>query len=268
MSKGVLYTMTLSLLSVALLSIAVLFIQHSTAAESRHVELSFTQKIIDIDSSIQSSFAEAIRLRNTTHVVMTNKSMTIYERLPTNYNTLDNILEDLETSIDSDISIVNVSTHIYNSTTIYNQTHAVILQPLNITYEHLSDSNVRIKQNSAVTGYNITFRTTGSISGCSQSITEGTISFEMVALGGGANCTVVNPSVSTASISFSVSGSPVNITIDATGQIDIQSSATIQSEITTYFGEMHDIPYAEVPILIQITDPSFYFVKEGYVRVW
>ena len=262
MRKGVLYTMTLSLLSIALLSVAVLFIQHSSSAESRHIELSFTQKIIDLDSSIQNSFAEAIQLRNTTHVVVTDKSFTVYERIPTDFDALDDILANLETSINSDIALVNVSTSSYNAT------HAVIAQPLNITYEHETDSKIQTKQNFAITGYNITLRTTGSISGCSQSTTPGTLTFEVYGLGAGANCTVSSPGALTGSLSFIISGSTVAVLLNASGQVSIQSNTTIRSEVTTYFNEIQEKTYAEVPIIVQITDPSFYFIKESYVRVW
>ena len=261
--RGVFYTMMFTLLSAALISIAALFIQHSTSAESRNTELSFTQRIVDIDTSIQQVFAEAIRTRNTTHAVATNRSFTVYERIPTDFDALDdNIIANLRTSINSDIRIANVSTHIYNAT------HSVILQPINITYEHYSDSHVRIVPNFAVTGYNITLRANGIISACSKGTTAGGLTFEVYSLGGGSNCTLASEGAQTGSVSFQVSGGQIEVTLNASGQVNIESGVEIKSELTTYFGEVTSAPYVEVPIIVFITDQSFDFVKESNVRVW
>ena len=260
---GVLYTMMLSLLSVALLSVAILFIQHSASVDSRHIELSFAQKIIDLDTSIQNTFREAIRIRNTTHATATVNSFTVYERLPTNFNTLDdNILANLRTSINSDVSLVNVSTHMYN------ETHGVILQPLGIEYRHESDNRITISPNFAITGYNVTLTTTGAISACSTGTTPGALTFEVYGLGASANCTVASAGALAGTLSFKVSENPVTVTLNASGQLIVESNTTIRSIITTYHSGMSGEPYIEVPISVLITDPSFNFVKQSYVRVW
>ena len=107
--KGVFYTLTLSLLAIALVSLAFLSFTFSQSSQSQYIELSSAFSVYDMHTSISKVMSDAFSHKNTTFVRTTRESIVIQESLPVDFDALDAQLTSLKNKIERDFRNVNIT---------------------------------------------------------------------------------------------------------------------------------------------------------------
>ncbi len=260
--RGVLYTLSLSLFALVLLALAILFFRHANSTESRHVELSFSQKIYGLDTSIQQIFAESFERESNITASFDGQSITIQEALPLDFTELDNVISTLKTDVENDFTIVNINTESFLSN------HTLIFEPLNITYEHESINRIHILPNLNINGYDITLTFFENITSCITDIEdEGPIDINFTAQSPGDNCIISQENAEEAEITLVVGGENISVDIEEDGEFNLESNATVESSITINVAENNQQGHFELPISIEISDSALGFSKQGNVQL-
>jgi hypothetical protein len=258
--KGFFYTIGLAMFVLVLLSLSVLILRHANAAESRHIELSFAQRVYDTDISVQNIFADTFTSKTGMIFNSTLNTITIKEDLPQDFSTLNSLTSKFKTNVEKDFTNLVVDLGSYLTT------HELIFAPSNITYTHLDSGIVNIPANSNITGYDIILTFSGNITTCDTTSTpSGSIDVNFVAFpSAGCNLNVLN--VQDADIDLIVSGENVNLDISDNGVLTISTNATVESLITININTLQENGNFEMPIHIEINDSASKFYKKNRVK--
>jgi len=260
--KGVFYTLSLSLLMMLILALALLFLRHADSVESRLVELSFFQKMADLDTSVQSIFVEAFTSKSNLVFSSTASSIRIVETLPQNFTALDDLNARLKSDVESNFNLVNISLDSFSGT------HDLLFMPTGIIYQHTTTEIIHVRPNLNITGYDIILVFTGNITSCTNNITVGgPITIDFLGQAPGPDCTVTQSNANQGGvIDLVVNGSAVSLTLGKNGSITMESNVSVQSDITIIFQNPDQDGYFQIPILIELFDTAFGFYKQSYPR--
>lgn len=268
--KGVVYTLAFTLFALGLLSLAVLFSRHAALAESRHVELSFSQKVYDLDTSIQNILAEAF-IGHSGMMLSSNRSlnassMTLQENLSSDFAELDALLGRIKDGVEKDFSSVNISLEAFFST------HAVVLQPQGIVYKHRKGNSISVMPHPGIAGYEITLLFRSNITSCTaaseeEAEKERAVTLTFLGQHGGENCTFSGTGLESADITMIVGGKGVALELEEGGELMLESNATVQSAVKVLVAERNQSGYFEIPVMVEIRDPAFSFSKAGSVQI-
>ncbi len=260
--KGVMYTLAFTLFALGLLALAVLFFTHASSAESRHMELSFSQKIYTLDTSVQGIFAEAFTRKSGRTLSSGNHSLTIQENIPHGFTELDALIARLKEQVENDLTSINISI------SSFLERHALIFRPFDITYEQVNNNRIRVLPNPNITGYMVTLTFNGNITSCnSDSEDGGTLDLTFVGQYSGDNCTFSKNNIRKADMSLMVLGKGVSLELKEDGGLTLESNATAQSVITVAFTELAQQGYFVMPITVELYDPAFNFYKASLVQL-
>ncbi|MFH1052925.1 MAG: hypothetical protein V1740_00770 [Candidatus Woesearchaeota archaeon] len=161
--KAVLFTLGLTFVSITLLSFAVLIYKHAESSKTRLSELGFSERLYNLDLSIQRSFADIFLQSSGISIGISGLTININETIPNNMNAtiylaLDNFVNYTESN--NDFTSINTSVFLPNA--------EINIMPHNISYHHLpfGGNIIRIVPlNSSmldVSSYNIYFNTGSS----------------------------------------------------------------------------------------------------------
>ena len=250
--RAMLYTLTLSLFALGVLSLAFVSYEFSQSNESIYTELSSAFYVYDLHSSISTALSSAFTHENTTYFVTTNTSILVQEQLPVDFSTLDALMTSLKNRTESDFSIVNIS---------IDSEHRLYFLPMNVSLRHVASDHIMLSGHANITGYNMTLKFSGIISSCSQSSSVGTLHLELYIMGGGSNCTF-NQNID----EFQVSISGVGATLEIDDGVDFQSNSTVQVGIMANLVQQPTIIDVKLPATIAVREPVFGFEKNAFVE--
>lgn len=254
--------MGLSLFVLILLSLSVLFFRHASSVESRHIELSFAQKIYDSESSIKGVLAEAIEKESNISAAEKGSSLIFSEHLPSSFSRQDELLSMLKQEIERDFYFVSIGLDEYLNS------HAVIAQPLNLAYEHNGSSAIHIPANSNITGYNINLTVNRNITSCTHTTESGgSVDFYLTVRSPSSNCIVSEDNALTSTANVTFEGGEANFRLAYGGELDIVTSVEAESAVAVNFTGINGNIYFEAPIKININDSQAGFSKKSSVEL-
>ncbi|MBU0469856.1 MAG: hypothetical protein KKA62_05395 [Nanoarchaeota archaeon] len=256
--KGFFYTLGLMFFALALLTLSVLFVNHSVTLESRQSELNFAQKIYDQDTSTQKALSDTFLRKSNLILALSNDTFTVQETLPVDFSELDSSLSTLESALENSFPIdVGLS--------LFLSSHDLILQNSNVSYLHNSPTTISIPANSAVSNYNLTLIFSSAVTSCDINAPSGQIGFYFDAQPSNVSCSLAQ-GVSEAEIGLIVNGQEININLDSSKALTFESDAGVTSTITLMLNE--SIGRVELPITIAFNDSGLNFNKVSKVRVF
>ncbi|HLC71329.1 MAG TPA: hypothetical protein VJI32_04935, partial [Candidatus Nanoarchaeia archaeon] len=106
--KGILYTLSLTLLSLTLLSLAAVFMFQSRSVELRYIDLSFAQKVSDLDQSMKSILSEAFLKKTNLNFSVDGNSMNIKETMPRDLAGMDTLMQTIKDQGERDFPILTL----------------------------------------------------------------------------------------------------------------------------------------------------------------
>jgi len=251
--KGVFYTLTLSLLAIALVSLAFLSFTFSQSSQSQYIELSSAFSVYDMHTSISKVMSDAFSHKNTTFVRTTRESIVIQESLPVDFDALDAQLTSLKNKIERDFRNVNITIG----------EHALYFLPMNLSLSHIADNHFVLSLHPNVTGYNITLRYSGSVSSCSENSDAGSIHVELYVIAGGSNCTF-NQNVG--EFQLTVNGQQTTLEIDD-DNLELQSNSSVKTSISVSVVPQSQYIDVEMPMTVSVREPVFGFEKNAFVQL-
>lgn len=255
--KGIFYTLALSFLALALLSLAILFFQHAASAESRHAELSFSQKLYDLDTSVQQVFAEAFKRKTDIILRSTLHSLTLEENIPQSFSELNSLVLTLKNEVENE-SNVNVTVATFTN-------HPLIFKPSDIIIEHPNATTIHVLPSQNITGYNISLIFTEDMTSCVWNIAGGTRSIAFTAQSDASNCAFSQSGVGEATITMVVDGKTVLVDIDGDGELLLESNSPVKSNVTINVNELSQGGHFEAYIGIEIVEAALGFSKKSNV---
>ena len=172
--RGVAYTLAITFLGIVLLSLSLLIFNAAQSSQSQLVIFGATQKIYDLEQSIQETFAQAVVQKTTLRFSSTINSFTINETLPQNISALTDLYVKLEPDIERDFPAISLDTSFF----IENKEFQFL--PQGISYIQESTSKIKIKAATggslnSVQGYNLTLIFPANITTCSSNVQEGNV---------------------------------------------------------------------------------------------
>ena len=147
--KGVLYTLSLTLILLTFLALGALFFRNATFTQERYIELSSTQKVYDLDTSIETIFAQTFLTKSKIMLNNTNHSFTIQENFSSDFSEMDGLLQKLEGFVETDFNIVSLDLSSFLAD------HSLIVDPVNITVKQENQRKFHVLANNNITGYDI-----------------------------------------------------------------------------------------------------------------
>ena len=260
-----LYTLSLALVGMLLITLTLLLVHHAATAETRTAALSFAHTMYDQQSSAQQLLAEALLRQSQLSVSSNNNSFTVMENLPAGLAAMDDLLNRLKSDVEQDFPALNVSLALFQNN------HALQLVPINITYAHPDGNTIRVtaSQNSSITAYALLLNFAGAnITACSNSILSGgSVAFNFTALGVGQPCSLVQSNVQQAHLDITVGGNGVSVDLDHNQRLLLKSNASAKSTLAVGFLPGNATNYLEVPILLTIDKPSHNFSQASVVQL-
>jgi hypothetical protein len=259
-SKGMFYTLGLTLFVLVLLSLAILFFQHASQVESRQIELGFTQKVYDVDQSVKSVLVDAFQSTTTFSVAAATNSVTISQNLLQSYATFQNLVQDIK----------NISENSFNldlqSADFFSNRRLVINNNNNsIIYSNNNSGEVLISANPTIAGYAVTILPSAAITSCQPNlVTGGALNFSLWAVFQASNCMLSEASVTSGTVDLWINSKLISFVISESGQLSINTSASEESSLTIFFDELQQKPKVFLPIPVVINEPSFTFTKTSY----
>ncbi|MBU0460439.1 MAG: hypothetical protein KKH52_03875 [Nanoarchaeota archaeon] len=257
--RGVFATLSLTLFVLVLLSLSILFFKQASSTESRHVELSFFQNTYDLDQSVQQVFSEAIIEQMGISFTLNGNSLTMEESFPQSYASLDSLLLDLESNIETDFPEVVVDL------APYTDNHLLTVRPFNLTRK-VDNGSLIINPLSNVESYNLELTIGGDVS-CLNSLSgNGSVDLNFN-IPGGSGC-AINQDNADGEIIVTTDYGPIELEIEGDGELEFNVTTSLTSSLTINFtGEMENFK-VETPIQIGITNPGFGYSKQGVVGLF
>ncbi|MDP3919009.1 MAG: hypothetical protein Q8Q35_03865 [Nanoarchaeota archaeon] len=261
-NKGIFYSLSLTFLALSLLTLSIIFVTHSESVESRQIELSFSHKIYDLESSVQKVFSDALINKGITFD-SNNYYYTFGETIPRDLTNLENEFSDLKSNIESDFNIINITLSNFESNPRITSSQGII-------YSLENNQIIYIEENDDITGYNITLVFTQNMTSCNPSLDEsGTFNLRLSVQSIGENCLVTSSSLDDGEINLNFGSDTVSIDIDDDGDLIITTpNVTVQSTILAYFNTPSVYPSLSIPISLLIHDPSLNFTKTSNVLLY
>ena len=109
MAKGVIYTLNFFLLGMLLIAMALLVFNISQSTQTRTTELSISNRVNDLSSSISKSIVDIFILDGALNVTLVNNTISIQEIIPhpnsTNYTASFNNLKEFVESREKNVKI-------------------------------------------------------------------------------------------------------------------------------------------------------------------
>ncbi|MBS3168399.1 hypothetical protein J4216_04695 [Candidatus Woesearchaeota archaeon] len=113
MAKGVIYTLNFFLLGMLLIAMALLVFNISQSTQTRTTELSISNRVNDLSSSISKSIVDIFILDGALNVTLVNNTISIQEIIPhpnsTNYTASFNNLKEFVESREKNVKINNTN---------------------------------------------------------------------------------------------------------------------------------------------------------------
>ena len=119
MAKGMMFSITLFLLSSLLLALSIIIFNNTQATELRATEFGSTTKIIDLSSSIESSISEIYLSTSGINVEIFNNTVNITEELPNNNTAqLQENLKNFKNFVENQSNIIKLNLNNTNLTIV------------------------------------------------------------------------------------------------------------------------------------------------------
>lgn len=256
--KGVFYTLSLTLFSLLLFGIAVLFLMSSTYTDSRLVELSFSERIYEADTSIGGVFMEAFFQNSDTEINVSNGSVIIEDHLQQSFGKTDSVFTQLQSQVENDFPVqVNLNQ--------YKKTHGLIFEPVNISYEHNGSSGLFIAPNNAITKYSVHLVVSQNISSCVADLVPGGEQDFFLSTSGSGTCSASGNGLQKATVTMNVGGTPLVVYFEEGQGFSIAGS--VEANTTVEIDYTGQISSVASPVILQFSEPSISFSKQDDARI-
>src|SRR3989344_7770644 len=250
MKQGMTYTLSFLLFGLAMFALSILYFEHSQFNSSQYTRLSYTQKIQDLDTSIEHALLRLVQQHNAPAFALQDGFFTIIEPFPSDVQPLQNQLEAFAEAVQTDFPIINISIDLYQG----NYTH----WPLNITYQHISNKSILLTFPNSVQSLNATLSFITNITSCTTDLQAGgNLKISMGGTSAGNECILAAANGQEAYVHFTAGGKGVTAQLSSIGtyfQLRIESNETaagffaLQDEVVD--GKI------ELPLHISVNDSS------------
>jgi len=258
--KGLFSTLSITFFLVVLLSLSMLYFNHSQETASRLVELNYFHKMNELDNSIRQVYLEKVTQNMTFNLADT--SLTIEQTTPD--PNLDTILDNLETDLENDFSTVNIDLSGFTAT------HPLLFSPLNLTQETIGQSVILTPGDDTITSYDLVFLTNTENASCQNDLNAaGTLDLSVVVDSFGDDCSFNQVNANgTIIVNLNPTFSPlyIEISIDENRVLSWEESENFTSTVTANFPSSDATQVIEIPIDIALHNPLFNYHKEDVLK--
>lgn len=271
MAKAVVFTLSFTFLALLLIASAIFIKFVFLNTEDRATELIISQRVYNIDHSLQKTINSILKESGSFALSKTNTSITIQDTLPNSAETKNQLFTDLKNLVEPDESIVQFSESEFSEIPI-------LIQPYNFSYSHPDNNTITLTPSSQnYKKYNFEFKienpgSTGTITWNTYS--TGSIPVTITSTNSTSTITStenINPSEPT-SISINNIEGTNGITIDITNAIAAITTTTtipLTTNITIDFTPITDNPQPQAYLqsVYTIDFSSFKTTKTGLVQI-
>ncbi len=265
--QGVAYTLAITLLGTVLLSLSFLVFNTAQSSQSQLVVLGGTQRIYDVEQSIQEVLAKAIAQKTTLRFSPTINSVTFNETLPQNLTNVTDLFSSLKENIERDFSFISLDV------TQFNEKYAVIFKPGNIGYVQESPYKIRIEDSAGgvlptLQGYNITLVFSANITSCVSNIEPGnSLTVSITATSLGSSCIITPTLLKGIELQIVSEGKNVELKIEDDKELVLDSQVTMKSSIMAILQPLSEYGYLEIPITMESNESALRYYRKTNVLI-
>ena len=261
MKQGMTYTLSFLLFGLAMFALSILYFEHSQFNSSQYTRLSYTQKIQDLDTSIEHALLRLFQQHNAPAFALQDGFLTITEPFPSEVQPLQSRLEAFAEAVQTDFPTINISIGLYQG--------AYIHWPLNITYQHLTNNSILLSFPNSVQSLNATLSFMTNITSCTTDLQAGgNLKISMGGTSAGNECILAAANGQQAYVHFTAGGKGVSAQLSSVGaqfQLRLESNETA----TVFFALQDDNVDGkiELPLRISINDSPAHFSRQHQVSI-
>ncbi|HIG93898.1 TPA: hypothetical protein HA242_06120 [Candidatus Woesearchaeota archaeon] len=260
--KGILYTLSLTLLSLTLLSLAAVFMFQSRSVELRYIDLSFAQKVSDLDQSMKSILSEAFLKKTNLNFSVDGNSMNIKETMPRDLAGMDTLMQTIKDQGERDFPILTLDL------ASFQDRHGLILQPQNINYVQQDSNDIIVDPNDNLLSYNINLSFTKNIISCEiLDSDQGNLKVDVAITSPENSCGFSRDDVKFLIINIDLGGEKPFLSIIDKGGLHLWSTAAVNSSISIGMLPGVQEKHLEIPLTVIINDTMQGFYKESGVKL-
>ncbi len=278
--KGVVYTLSLTLLALVLLAVATLYVRQGHAAQEHFAELGGRQRVYDIEKSVQAAFTEALMKEAGFRFSTTANSFTVNSRFPQNLTAMALIFDMIENNTERDFPFItlNVSPFVQKQEFLFMPSliHYVQKKPDEIAIEPGQDGDDDDDGDafSSIIGYGVSLTFSANITSCVSNIRSGdALKVAVSAVSPFGNCVVPNTTLNELTLDMASQGKNIRLEIkggdhdDEGGTLTLRSEAPIVSSIAVLVQPLPESGSIELPITMNVNGSALSYVKSSRIVV-
>lgn len=275
--KGVVYTLSLTLLALVLLAVATLYVRQGHAAQERFAELGGRQRVYDLEKSVQAAFTEALMKEAGFRFSTNANSFTVNSRFPQNLTAMAVIFDMIENNTERDFPFIELNV------SLFNQEQEFLFMPSLIHYVQKKPDEIAIGPGqdgddgdtfSSIIGYGVSLTFSSNITSCVSNLKSGDkLKVAVSAVSPFGNCVIPNTTLNELTMDMASQGKNIRLEIkggdhdDEGGTLTLKSEASIVSSIAVLVQPLPESGSIELPITMNVNESALSYVKSSRIVV-